>query len=99
MTTATKPGNAGFTDQERERFCDMLEAGFIDTFRYFYPDQQGAYTWWSYLGQARSRNAGWRIDYVMTSSSLENRLADASIQADVLGSDHCPVTLELAEAL
>lgn len=73
----------------------MLDAGFIDTFRHFYPDQEGAYTWWSYLGQARSRNAGWRIDYVMTSQSLRDKLVDASILSDVLGSDHCPVSLEI----
>lgn len=87
--------NAGFTDEERSRFSALLDAGFVDTFRYFYPERTGAYSWWSYIGNARSRNAGWRIDYFVTSSRLLPRLKDAEIFDAVMGSDHCPVGLEL----
>ncbi|HPD01411.1 MAG TPA: exodeoxyribonuclease III [Acetivibrio sp.] len=85
--------NAGFTDEEREKFTMLLEAGFIDTFRFFYPDKKDAYTWWSYMFNARSRNAGWRIDYFCVSQNLKDRLLSASIHDEVLGSDHCPVEL------
>jgi len=87
--------SAGFTDEERNKFTELLNAGFIDTFRYFYPDKEGAYTWWSYLTKARERNAGWRIDYFLVSESLKDRLIDAKIHSDIYGSDHCPVELEI----
>ena len=87
--------NAGFTDQERARFTALIEAGFIDTFRYFYPDLEGAYSWWSYQFSARAKNAGWRIDYFLVSGSLKEKLQDAVIYKDVLGSDHCPVGLSI----
>ncbi len=87
--------NAGFTDEEREKMTQLLEAGFIDTFRYFYPDKEGAYTWWSYITRARERNAGWRIDYFIVSKRLKDRLKDAQIHSEVMGSDHCPVYLEI----
>ena len=86
--------NAGFTDQERACMTRLLENGFVDTFRHFYPDKTEAYSWWSYIGGARSRNAGWRIDYFLTSSRLINHVKDSQILSDVLGSDHCPVLLE-----
>jgi len=85
--------NAGFTDEERGKFTELLEAGFVDTFRHFYPDLTGAYSWWSYLGGARSRNAGWRIDYFVASERLRDRLESAAIHAHIQGSDHCPVEL------
>ena len=85
--------NAGFTDKERAKFTTLTEAGFIDTFRYFYPDLEGAYSWWSYRFSARAKNAGWRIDYFLVSESLKDRLQDALIYKDVMGSDHCPVGL------
>lgn len=85
--------NAGFTDEEREKFTALTEAGFIDTFRYFYPDLEGVYSWWSYRFSARAKNAGWRIDYFLTSASLKDRLQDAMIYNEVMGSDHCPVGL------
>lgn len=88
--------NAGFSDEEREKFATLLSSGFIDTFRYFYPDLEGAYSWWSYRFNARANNAGWRIDYFLVSQSLENRLVDAKILSDVYGSDHCPVLLSLS---
>lgn len=87
--------NAGFTDEERGKFTALMEAGFIDTFRYFYPDLEGIYSWWSYRFSARAKNAGWRIDYFITSASLKDRLEDAVIYKDILGSDHCPVGLIL----
>ena len=86
--------NAGFTDEERACMTRLLENGFVDTFRHFYPDKTEAYSWWSYIGGARSRNAGWRIDYFLTSARLIDRVKDSQILADVLGSDHCPVLLE-----
>ena len=89
----TNRKNAGFTDDERAKFTALTEAGFIDTFRYFYPDLEGAYSWWSYQFNARANNAGWRIDYFLVSKSLEERLEDAVIYKEVLGSDHCPVGL------
>ncbi len=88
-------GNAGFSDQEREKMSVLLNSGFIDTFRYFHPDQEGAYSWWSYRFRAREHNAGWRIDYFIVSESLKDRLAGASIHPEIFGSDHCPVELEI----
>lgn len=85
--------NAGFTDEERAKFTELLGAGFIDTFRYFYPDTEGIYSWWSYRFKAREKNAGWRIDYFCTSESLKERLVSAKIHTEVFGSDHCPVEL------
>ena len=87
--------NAGFTDEERAKFTQWLNAGFTDTFRHFYPDQKDIYSWWSYRFKAREKNAGWRIDYFVTSQSLDDKLVDAKIHTDVLGSDHCPVELLL----
>jgi exodeoxyribonuclease-3 len=87
--------NAGFTDEERGKMTELLEAGFIDTFRYLNPDKKDAYTWWSYMSSARERNVGWRIDYFVTSGSLAASVKDAVIYADIHGSDHCPVGLEL----
>ena len=88
-------GSAGFSDQERERFSRLLEAGFTDTFRYLNPLQTGAYSWWSYRFNARKNNAGWRIDYFLISDNLRDRLQDARIYPDIFGSDHCPVGLEM----
>jgi exodeoxyribonuclease-3 len=87
--------NAGFTDEERGRFTTLLASGFIDTFRYFYPDQRDIYSWWSYRFQARTRNSGWRIDYFLASEDMKDRLEGASIHTEILGSDHCPVELIL----
>lgn len=87
--------NPGFTDEERECFTRVLQSGFIDTFRYFYLDQENIYSWWSYRFKAREKNAGWRIDYFIASPQLESRLGDAKIHTDILGSDHCPVELDL----
>lgn len=87
----TNRKNAGFTDEERDKMTELLSAGFIDTFRYFYPDKEDAYTWWSNFSKARERNVGWRIDYFITSSSFEKRLADAVIYPEIYGSDHCPI--------
>ncbi|MDO4943087.1 MAG: exodeoxyribonuclease III [Lachnospiraceae bacterium] len=91
----TNRKNAGFSDEERGKFTELLDAGFIDTFRYFYPDVTGAYSWWSYRFKAREKNAGWRIDYFCVSKILEDRLAEAMIHTDIMGSDHCPVSLIL----
>ncbi|MBQ1882286.1 MAG: exodeoxyribonuclease III [Bacteroidales bacterium] len=91
----TNHNNAGFTDQEREKFTLLLEAGFTDTWRHFHPDMEGVYSWWSYRFQSRQRNTGWRIDYFLTSNSLKDRLKDAKIHTDILGSDHCPVELDI----
>lgn len=91
----TNRKNAGFTDEERDKFRKIKESGFIDTFRHFYPDTEGIYSWWSYRFRAREKNAGWRIDYFCVSESLEDRLEDAKIHTSVMGSDHCPVELEL----
>lgn len=87
--------NAGFTEEERGKFTDLLNAGFTDTFRYFYPDVTGVYSWWSYRFRAREKNSGWRIDYFLTSNSLKDKLEDAKIHSEVLGSDHCPVELTI----
>jgi exodeoxyribonuclease-3 len=91
----TNHQNAGFTDEERACFTQVLESGYIDTFRHFYPDVENVYSWWSYMFQARSKNVGWRIDYFVASRKLEQRLKDAKIHTDILGSDHCPVELTL----
>ena len=91
----TNKKNAGFTQEERSCFDKVLESGFIDTFRYFYPDQEGIYSWWSYRFQARAKNAGWRIDYFLVSESLKDKLEDAVIHTQVTGSDHCPVELDV----
>ena len=92
----TNRKNAGFTDEERAKMTHVLESGFIDTFRYFYPDAEGIYSWWSYRFNARKNNAGWRIDYFLVSKCLEDRLQDAKILTDVMGSDHCPIELDFA---
>ena len=91
----TNRRNAGFTDEERAKMTALLGSGFIDTFRHFYPDAEGVYSWWSYRFRAREKNAGWRIDYFITSDVLASRLKDAKIYTDILGSDHCPVGLVL----
>lgn len=91
----TNRKNAGFTDEERAKFGEVLNAGFIDTFRYFYPDAEGIYSWWSYRFSAREKNAGWRIDYFCVSECLKDRLENAKILTEVMGSDHCPVQLDI----
>lgn len=91
----TNRKNAGFSDEEREKFSILLDSGFIDTFRYFYPELEGAYSWWSYRFNARKNNAGWRIDYFLVSSSLKDKLINAKIHSEILGSDHCPIELEI----
>lgn len=91
----TNRRNAGFTDEEREKMSALLDSGFTDTYRHFYPDKEGAYTWWSYMGKARANNTGWRIDYFLCSKILDSRLKSASIYPEILGSDHCPVGLEI----
>lgn len=93
----TNRKNAGFTDEERGKFTQLLDSGFIDTFRYFYPDKADSYSWWSYRFRAREKNAGWRIDYFCVSKALEDQLVDATIYVDVMGSDHCPVELVINE--
>ena len=90
-------GNAGFSDEERGKFGEFLDAGFTDTFRYLHPDVEGAYSWWSYRAQSRARNVGWRIDYFIVSERLRERIENADILPEVMGSDHCPVLLELKE--
>ena len=92
----TNRKNAGFTDEEREKMTALLNAGFTDTFRHFYPDTEGVYSWWSYRFKAREKNAGWRIDYFITSAALDEKLTDAKIHTDISGSDHCPVELTIA---
>lgn len=91
----TNHKNAGFTDEERACFDKVVESGFIDTYRYFYPDKEGIYSWWSYMFQARAKNAGWRIDYFVVSQALRDRLEDADIHTQIMGSDHCPVELTI----
>ena len=93
----TNRKNAGFTDEERQKFTELLQEGFVDTFRYFYPELEGIYSWWSYRFRAREKNAGWRIDYFCASEILKDKLVDAKIHAEVFGSDHCPVELLLEE--
>jgi len=87
--------NAGFTDEERSKMTALLDSGFIDTFRHFYPDMENIYTWWSYMGNARANNTGWRIDYFISSDDLRDKLKDAYIYPEIMGSDHCPVGLEI----
>ena len=91
----TNRKNAGFTDEERAKFSNVLASGMIDTYRYFYPEQTGIYSWWSYRFKAREKNAGWRIDYFIVSEALKDLLQDAKIHTDILGSDHCPVELDI----
>ncbi|MBS4804471.1 MAG: exodeoxyribonuclease III [Clostridium sp.] len=91
----TNTRNAGFTEEERGKFTELLNAGFTDTFRFFYPDLTGVYSWWSYRFSARAKNAGWRIDYFVTSKAIDEKLVDAKIHTEVLGSDHCPVELTI----
>ncbi|MFS0823344.1 exodeoxyribonuclease III [Bacillus sp. 1P02SD] len=88
-------GNSGFTDEERGKMTDLLNSGFVDSFRYFYPDVTDQYTWWSYMRNVREKNIGWRIDYFIVSKQLKDRLKDSQIHSHVMGSDHCPVILEL----
>ena len=92
---ASNRGNAGFSDQERESFSRLLERGFTDTFRYLHPEATGAYTWWSYMFKAREKNAGWRIDYFLVSNRIADKIMQTPIYSDVMGSDHCPVGLEI----
>ncbi len=91
----TNHKNAGFTNEERQKLSQLLDSGFTDTFRYFYPDREGVYSWWSYMFKAREKNAGWRIDYFITSKSLDGNLLDAKIHTDIFGSDHCPIELDI----
>lgn len=91
----TNTHNAGFTKEEREKMTQLLNVGFIDTFRYFYPDKEDAYTWWSYMFHAREKNVGWRIDYFITSERLKKNLKDSKIHPEVMGSDHCPIEIEV----
>ena len=91
----TNRRNAGFTDEERNKMTELLEAGFIDTFRYLYPEKTDCYSWWSYMGRAREKNVGWRIDYFITSKDIKEKIKEAKIYADIMGSDHCPVGLEI----
>ena len=91
----TNRHSAGFTDEERNKMTELLKTNFTDTFRYLYPDVENAYTWWSYMGRAREKNIGWRIDYFIISNALNKRIIDSSIHSDIMGSDHCPVELEI----
>lgn len=91
----TNRGNAGFTDEEREKMTELLNEGFIDTFRYLYPTQENAYSWWSYMGKSRERNIGWRIDYFIVSDSIKDKIEEAKIHPEIMGSDHCPVELDI----
>ena len=91
----TNHHNAGFTDEERQKKSALLNAGFVDTFRYFYPDKTDIYSWWSYRFKAREKNAGWRIDYFIVSEDLKDKLIDAGIHTEIFGSDHCPVELDI----
>lgn len=91
----TNRGNAGFTDEERAKMSELLEAGFTDSFRYKYPDKTDAYSWWSYMGRAREKNIGWRIDYFIVSNSVREKIVDAKIFPEIYGSDHCPIGLEI----
>ncbi len=93
----TNTMNAGFTKEEREDFSKLLDSGFIDTFRYFYPDKKEIYSWWSYMFKAREKNTGWRIDYFVASENMKDRLVDAAIHTEVFGSDHCPVSVEIRD--
>ncbi len=91
----TNRRNAGFTDEERNKMTNLLEAGFTDSFRYLYPEKEDCYSWWSYMGRAREKNIGWRIDYFIVSNSIENKIKESTIHPEILGSDHCPVELQI----
>ena len=91
----TNRRNGGFTDEEREKMSQLLESGFTDSFRYLYPDKKEAYSWWSYMGRAREKNVGWRIDYFIVSKNIESKIKEAKIHSEIMGSDHCPVELEI----
>ena len=91
----TNRRNAGFTDEERNKMTELLNAGFIDTFRLLYPDKENAYSWWSYMGHAREKNVGWRIDYFIISKDIKNNIENATIYPEIMGSDHCPVGLDI----
>ncbi len=91
----TNHHNAGFTAEERNKMTELLQAGFIDTFRYLYPEKENAYTWWSYMMKSREKNIGWRIDYFITSASIKDKIKDSKIHADIMGSDHCPIELDI----
>ena len=91
----TNRGNAGFTDEEREKFTLLLNSGFVDSFRYLYPDKTDCYSWWSYMGRAREKNVGWRIDYFVVSEKIKTDIIDAKIHSEIMGSDHCPVELDI----
>ena len=91
----TNRHNAGFTDEERNKMTELLDSGFTDTFRYLYPEKENAYSWWSYMGHAREKNVGWRIDYFIVSKSIEKQIKEAKIYPEIMGSDHCPVGLEI----
>ena len=84
-----------FTDEERQKMTELLEAGFVDTYRYLYPEKQDSYTWWSYMGRAREKNVGWRIDYFIVSEDISNKIEEAFIYPEIMGSDHCPVGLDI----
>ena len=88
-------GNAGFTDEERKKMTQLLESGFTDSFRYLYPDKENCYSWWSYMGHAREKNIGWRIDYFIVSNNIAKKIKDSKIHSDIMGSDHCPVELDI----
>ena len=92
---STNRHSAGFTDEEREKMTSLLNSGFIDSFRYLYPEKENIYSWWSYMGKAREKNVGWRIDYFITSKDIENKIKQAVIYPEIYGSDHCPVGLEI----
>ena len=92
----TNRGNAGFTDEEREKFTKLLESGFVDSFRYLYPAKTDSYSWWSYMGRSREKNIGWRIDYFVVSNKLKDKIQEAKIHSNIAGSDHCPVELDIA---
>src|SRR5574344_1779909 len=91
----TNRHNAGFTDEERNKKTELLNSGFTDSFRYLYPEKENAYIWWSYMGHAREKNVGWRIDYFIISNSIQNNIKETSIYSDIWGSDHCPVRLQI----
>ena len=91
----TNHHNAGFTDEERNKMTLLLNAGFTDSFRFLYPNKENAYSWWSYMGHAREKNVGWRIDYFIVSNDINNKIKDAKIHSDILGSDHCPIELDI----
>ena len=91
----TNHHNAGFTDEERNKMTLLLDAGFTDSFRFLYPDKENTYSWWSYMGHAREKNVGWRIDYFIVSNDINSKIVDAKIHSDILGSDHCPVELDI----